>query len=74
MELLVVSHGNEQEGAQGADHGAGVGSMNNGTLLMQGLIVAYVVIAVVSAWEGNWPRCTYWIGAAIITGSVLCMK
>ena len=46
----------------------------NGILLMQGLIVAYVVIAIVFAWEGDWPKCTYWIGAAIITSSVLVMK
>jgi drug/metabolite transporter (DMT)-like permease len=46
----------------------------NGHLLMQGLVVVYVIVAVVFAWEGNWPKCLYWIGASIITSSVLVMK
>jgi hypothetical protein len=46
----------------------------NGDLLMQGLIVTYVIVALVFGYEQNWPKCTYWIGAAIITGSVLVMK
>lgn len=45
----------------------------NSTALMTSLLVVYVVIAGVSAWEGNYPRCTYWVGAAIITASVLWM-
>ena len=44
------------------------------TLLMQGLIVTYVIIAGVALWEGNYARCSYWIGASIITGSVLVMR
>ena len=48
--------------------------MISGTALMTGLIVFYVVLAGVFAVEGNWPRCTYWIGASIITGSVLWMS
>ena len=48
--------------------------MINGTMLMQGLVVVYVIVAVVFAVEGNWPKCTYWIGAVIITLSVLVMK
>ena len=44
------------------------------SILMSGLIVVYIVIACVSAYELNWPRCTYWIGAAMITGSVLVME
>ena len=48
--------------------------MISGTLLMQGLIVAYVVIAVVFAFEGNWPKVLYWISAGLITTSVLLMK
>ncbi len=36
-----------------------------GDLLMKGLIVAYVVIACTFAYEQNWPKMTYWIGAAI---------
>lgn len=46
----------------------------NGDLLMKGLIVFYAVVACVFAWEGNWPKMTYWIGAAIITSSVVVMK
>ena len=45
-----------------------------GPLLMQGLVVTYVLVALVFAYEGNWPKCTYWMGAAIITTSVLWMK
>jgi drug/metabolite transporter (DMT)-like permease len=41
---------------------------------MQALVVVYVIVAVVFAWEGNWPKCLYWIGASIITSSVLVMK
>ena len=45
-----------------------------GDLLMRGLLVVYVLIACTFAYEGNWPKCTYWIGAAVITASVLWMK
>ena len=48
--------------------------MITGTLLMQGLVVLYVIVACVFAYELNWPKMTYWIGAAIITSSVLRMK
>ena len=50
------------------------GMLINGTLLMQGLVVFYVVIAVVFAFEGNWPKVLYWISAGLITTSVLWMK
>jgi hypothetical protein len=46
----------------------------SGTLLMQGLVVVYIVVAITFAYEGNWPKCAYWIGASIITSSVLWMK
>jgi hypothetical protein len=46
----------------------------SGTVLMQGLVVTYVIVACVFAYEGNWPKCAYWIGASIITSSVLWMK
>lgn len=39
--------------------------------MMQGLVVFYLLVAGISAYEGNWPRCMYWIGASIITASVL---
>lgn len=45
-----------------------------GDMLMRGLIVFYVVLAGVYAYETNWAKCTYWIGAAIISTSVLVMK
>ena len=48
--------------------------MINGTMLMQGLVVFYVIVASVFGFEGNWAKCTYWIGASIITSSVLVMK
>lgn len=48
--------------------------MINGDALMQGLVVVYVLVAILYATEGNWPKMTYWIGAAIITSSVLAMK
>ena len=41
--------------------------------LMLGLIVAYLVIAGVSAWEGNMARTLYWISASTLTISVLWM-
>ncbi len=45
-----------------------------GTLLMQALVLIYIVTAIVFATEGNWPKCLYWCGAAVITTSVLWMK
>jgi hypothetical protein len=45
-----------------------------GDRLMQGLLVVYFIIACTFAYEQNWAKMTYWIGAAIITGSVLVMK
>lgn len=45
--------------------------MINSTMLMQGLLVIYVVVAILSGWEGNYPRCLYWISAAGITSAVL---
>lgn len=41
--------------------------------LMGGLICAYAVIALVAAYEGNYPRVLYWVSAASITTSVLWM-
>ena len=45
-----------------------------GHTLMAGLSIFYVMLAVVFAYEGQWAKCTYWIGACIITVSVLAMK
>ena len=55
-------------------HAGGEEGMINGTMLMQGLVVFYVIVAIVFGFEGNWAKCTYWIGASIITSSVLVMK
>lgn len=43
-------------------------------MLMQGLVVVYVIVAVVFVYEADYPKAAYWIGAAIITSSVLVMK
>ena len=45
-----------------------------GNQMMVCLVVVYLVIAGRFAYEGNWPKCTYWIGAAMITSSVLVMQ
>lgn len=45
-----------------------------GNTLMMGLAVFYIFLAAVFAYEGQWAKCTYWIGACIITTSVLVMK
>ena len=41
------------------------------TMMMQGLIVFYLLTALVSVLEGNWPRGLYWVSAAGITSAVL---
>ncbi len=48
--------------------------MSLGDKLMVALVVVYLVTASVFAWEANWPKMSYWIGAAIITTSVLAMR
>lgn len=37
------------------------------------LIGQYIMLACLFAWEDNWPKFFYWIGAAIIASSVLAM-
>lgn len=49
-------------------------AMISGAFLMQSLAVFYVLVAIVFAYEGNYAKCAYWIGASIITTSVLVMK
>ena len=44
-----------------------------GQKFMIALVVQYVITAGVFCWEGNWPKVAYWVGASIITGSVLWM-
>lgn len=41
--------------------------------LMLFLICVYAVTAATFAWEGNYPKAMYWVGAFIITASVLWM-
>ena len=48
--------------------------MSLGDKLMIALVVTYIVIASVFAWEHTWAKMWYWIGASIITTSVLAMK
>ena len=48
--------------------------MINGDMLMQFLIVQYLIIAGVHAYEGAWPVVAYWISASCINGSILWMK
>jgi len=45
-----------------------------GNMLMIGLVIFYCFLAIVFAAERNWPKCSYWIGAAIITSSVMAMR
>jgi len=41
---------------------------------MRVLVGVYVLTACVFATEGNWAKMLYWIGATIITCSVLVMS
>jgi hypothetical protein len=43
------------------------------TKLMVWLLCNYAVICGFSLYEKNWPRAGYWLGAFIITGSVIWM-
>lgn len=38
---------------------------------MKGLVVMYLIIAMTCIYEQNGPRVMYWLGAAIITSSVI---
>jgi len=44
-----------------------------GRSLMLFLIVFYAIVAGVFLFEGNYPKALYWVGACIITSSVLMM-
>lgn len=41
--------------------------------IMMFLIVVYAVIVAASAWEHNWPRAMYFVGAITISLAVLWM-
>lgn len=43
------------------------------TRLMLALIVAYLVIAGAAAWERDWPRVLYYLGAVLISAAVIWM-
>ena len=45
----------------------------NSTRLMVFLLCVYAAILLASAWEKNWVRALYWLGAMIIMVSVLLM-
>lgn len=47
--------------------------MTASTWMMWGLVVFYVLLAGASALEKNWNRAAYWVGATLITFSVLRM-
>jgi hypothetical protein len=47
--------------------------MTNSSWMMTGLIIVYISIALMAAYEWNWPRMLYWISAGCITISVLWM-
>lgn len=49
-------------------------SLLTGENMMRLLICLYVLTAILFAYQRNWPRMFYWIGAATITSSVLWMK
>ena len=38
------------------------------------LVTEYVLLAMVYACEGDWPKVGYWIGAAILGTSVVLMR
>lgn len=41
------------------------------TILIKLLLAEYLIIMAVCVAEKNWPRCLYWIGAAILQVSIL---
>jgi hypothetical protein len=45
-----------------------------GDTLMRCLIVFYVVLAAVFAYEGNWLKTWYWVSVSSLSVSVLMMK
>jgi hypothetical protein len=46
----------------------------NGDGLMRGLLVFYLILAAVFAYELNWAKSLYWVSAGLLTLSVLWMK
>ena len=57
------------------DDGAGARhNLMNGDLLMKGLLVFYLLLAGVFAYEGHWAKALYWAAAAQITTAILFMR
>ena len=48
--------------------------MTTGDKLMLLLVCQYLIVAFVFGFQGTWFKMTYWLGAAIITTSVIFMK
>lgn len=44
------------------------------TTMMTVLIVVYLIIAFVSAFEANWPRALYWGAVSMLTYALLLMQ
>lgn len=38
------------------------------------LILVYLLMAFVAAWEGLWGRAIYWVGASVISVGVLMQR
>jgi len=45
-----------------------------GNAFVKWLMVAYGIIALAYAWERDWPRVRYFVGAIILSWGVLGMK
>jgi hypothetical protein len=41
------------------------------TKLIAFLMAEYIVIMAVCAYEGNWPRTLYWLGATALQASII---
>jgi len=48
--------------------------MNTADWLNVALVLAYIILTLAFAVVGNWPKAFYWIGAGILTASLLWMK
>ena len=48
--------------------------MKWGDYLTYWLIANYVLIGLAYAWDHDWPRVQYWIGAVLIVGATVRIK
>lgn len=51
-----------------------LGWFPSGDAITKVLILVYLILAIRFAFEGQWPRMTYWIGATLIVGSTLWIR